>query len=442
MRTPPENAGKKARCKNCAALVAIPERSPSQNPTQLVKPKPVQARPVQAKPVQAKPVQARPVQPPAPATGFDHLVDPFSFDGPLGYNVGNSWTAPKPQKSSHSPWLAVMAVVASLCLVGVMAGVIALINIVSKANLVSAKRPDNNAARATAPNGGTVSTELSKTKQFADISEAEALEVGNRFVSAVKSGDLSTCDRIFNIENVINSIALEVQMSERDKRSFLTGFRAQPSLAQQVHLATQQGGSYTLLRALKRDGQSRVIIRLDSEQGGFNYHELMLDRAPSNEVIVSDVYLLSLGEAFGDTIRRVVIMMVASQNQSLLARLSGSRRQMAQHAKTLAQITRLSKVSPHQTLAEMKKLPIELQQEKTLMLIKLTAASQVGDAEHQATFEEFRRLFPNDPSLDLHSIDYHITRNETDQAIAAIKRLLLYIGGDAMLEALISNLQK
>jgi hypothetical protein len=61
--------------------------------------------------------------------------------------------------------------------------------------------------------------------------------------------------------------------------------------------------------------------------------------------------------------------------------------------------------------------------EKYVMLVYLTATQAISDEEYLKVMNRFQALFPEDPSLLLVSLDYHILKREPDKALAAIDQL-------------------
>jgi tetratricopeptide (TPR) repeat protein len=59
-----------------------------------------------------------------------------------------------------------------------------------------------------------------------------------------------------------------------------------------------------------------------------------------------------------------------------------------------------------------------------------------GEADYLAALETFRKLYPNDPAIDLHSIDYYLLKKRYDEAHKAIDRLNEAVGGDPYLGVL------
>src|SRR5690606_15533313 len=83
------------------------------------------------------------------------------------------------------------------------------------------------------------------------------------------------------------------------------------------------------------------------------------------------------------------------------------------------------------------RLPDELKQDKTVLIIRVQAASMVNDEElYLAALEDYRRAFPNDPSAQVVSIDYHFMKRQFEEALKAVHALEREAGPDAHLNVM------
>jgi predicted Zn-dependent protease len=89
-----------------------------------------------------------------------------------------------------------------------------------------------------------------------------------------------------------------------------------------------------------------------------------------------------------------------------------------------------------QALAEYAKLPQKLQEMKMTQLLRIMAAYGVDEMQYLAAIEEYERLFPGDPSVDLIAIDGFVLRKEWQAAHDAIDRLDQALGGDPYLQVM------
>ena len=444
MRTSADNVGKRTRCAKCQAPVLIVPLSSSSSSTAPTAPRPAADSKVASsrvpRPAVVKArsvVAAKPVAPAAPA--FDPLeLGDLSF--PMAqFPVDPTWSsttaysAPRRKRTANTRWLWIGLGIGALCLIAVI-GVGTVVLAISRGRAVVASRTT----------GGAFSSAsiASVRKPFGPpVSSSEAEEVVRRYVQAVYDHDFGVCKALFSMDRIYEEIADEAKMSSNERRQFLASARSQTPLWMQLQPVIGVGGEYVVLRPIQRGSELRVVVRLSSQQTGLNYHEYILRRADTGQAEIADVYVMTAGNTLGESMRRMVMTLLAGRSTSLLGRLGGADKQLIQNSKTLEKIKQLSKGAPKLALNEYKNLPLELQQEKTMMILKLQLCAEGSPGEYAATFEEFQRLFPGDKSIDLLSIDYYIARNDHQSAIASAERLNAHVGGDPFLEQLIIGLR-
>lgn len=458
MRTAAANVGKRARCPRCGSLVAVvagtAKGAQSGASSSAVRPsvpsapatarsavpstvRSDSARPlVVARPAALPPVQAVPADPLDPL-GFGELNLPaVTMPATSAWSPAYGYGAAGRRKSPSLKWLWIGLGSAAVGMLGLIC-VGMLVFFLSKS------------ARMTSLPGGMVASGGSaasnsgpkKVPSGPPVSEGEAEAVVQRFVTAVKGRDFNLCKHLFNVDRIFEEIADEAQMSGAERRGFLDGARRQPQFWEQIHPVVISGGEYVLLRPIRRAGEVRVVVRLSSEQIGLNYHEFILRRNEKQEAELADVYLMAAGNTLSESLRQVVLTMMAGRNSSLLGRFGADNRKIIDSGKKLDRIKTLSRSAPQLALGEFKSLPPELQRDKTIMVLKLQVCAAVSPSEYAVAFEEFSRAFPGDPCLDLLSIDYHIDRDDDASAIASAERLNAHVGGDPLLEKLIANLR-
>jgi hypothetical protein len=275
----------------------------------------------------------------------------------------------------------------------------------------------------------------------APITEAEAEDVVRRFVAAVNGRDFNRCKQLLKLDWVYEEIANEAKFSARDRRDFLAGVRQAPPLWGQIYSVIALGGEYVVLQPVRRDGEVRIVVRLSSEKSGLNYHEYIVRRNETQQPEIADVYIMTDGDTFSQIARRTVMSVIGRRDNSLASWMGVPTKEMREANEILKRASAMAASNPRGALEEFKKLPADLQREKPWMLFKLRLCSQIGPEAYAEAFEDFRRSFPNDGSIELLALDYHINRNDNASAIARAERLKAYLGGDPLLDKLITGLR-
>ncbi|MCI0569825.1 MAG: hypothetical protein L0Y66_03670 [Myxococcaceae bacterium] len=156
-----------------------------------------------------------------------------------------------------------------------------------------------------------------------------------------------------------------------------------------------------------------------------------------------DAYIFVAGERLSETLRRMYLAGAAEVDQSLLNRLLGKEQAFLRSVPKMLEMQRLLREQKFkEALAVYAELPAMARQEKANMLLRLAAAVQVGEAEYSQAIGDFEKQFPNDPALDLVSMDGHFLRKDYAATLRSIARLdrrvqdpyLQFIRGSVQLE--------
>lgn len=171
------------------------------------------------------------------------------------------------------------------------------------------------------------------------------------------------------------------------------------------------------------------------ENEGLSYQEFLLARENDGRIKIIDCYAYFTGENLSTTLRRGFIEVAGNSNRNLLERLTGSEREFVKYAPKIQQITAAMRSGQQQqALALIGELPAGLRKNKSVFLIRIQAAQAVDEHEYEKAVGEFRTAYPDDPCVDMLSIDYHILRKEYPKALECIDRLDRSVGGDPHLE--------
>ncbi len=267
------------------------------------------------------------------------------------------------------------------------------------------------------------------------VSETEAMAITNRFVQATNEGDVETCGRLFDVSGMIDRQNKDLDVPADFRDSFVAGVKESwesfPDLV-------KSGGDYTVLRAVQRDGGTRVIVRMLQPQYKINYHELMFDRDERGFARISDIYIMAMGESINSIFRRMLLAGYADEQSPLLARVFSNHANAVELGQSLQKIPTLVKTDPKQALKTIASLPAELRNEKWMLILRLNTAATLDETEYDAAYQAFVNAFPGDSSLDLQSVFYHFARGEFLASIAAAQRLKQAVGGDPKLDEMIA----
>lgn len=280
-------------------------------------------------------------------------------------------------------------------------------------------------------------------------SEEECRAFARSVAQAMASGDPTALHKLIDWDAIFQTMAVGLEMSASYREGVIQGLRksiADPERGLSGRFVTnvKKGGSLTFLRTRQSRGRPVVLFRmiLPDEQGGLNYYEFAPRRGPGGQVLASDIYVYLSGELISETLHRMLLPMVADQSRSFLDRLITGKRDYVHDYPDMGRAFGLmSQGKPAEALAIFKKMRPGTRKLKAVLLGRIGAAQRVGnDAEYAEAIEEYRKNYPDDPSLDLISIDAYIMRKDFDGALKAIDRLDQALGGDPYLDTLRSGL--
>jgi hypothetical protein len=200
----------------------------------------------------------------------------------------------------------------------------------------------------------------------------------------------------------------------------------------------QRGGSYRFLWNRKVGGERRVRFRMVDVEGGLNYHDYVLTRS-GGRVRAVDLQILLAGELLSVTLRRLLLPAAVDQSRSLLERLTTEESEVVKHADQLARLAAFKR-DPKAALAAYATLPPSLQQEKSVLLMRILAAFASSDAEYVAAIADFRRAHPRDACVDVISLDYYVLKQQYGAALEGLGRVEQAEGPDPYLGVIRSNI--
>jgi len=176
-------------------------------------------------------------------------------------------------------------------------------------------------------------------------------------------------------------------------------------------------------------------------EGNLNYHDLILVRNKPGNISAVDMHVFISGEKLSETIRRNYLMIAASWSRTFLDKLTGKESEFGLNLPVYMKIVECLREERFPELLEhIAELPPSLREDKSIMLIAINAASNCGPERYKLAVEDFRRVHPKDPSMNLMSIDHYYLKGRYDQALNSIDWLESLLGGDPYLHVLRAGL--
>ncbi len=252
------------------------------------------------------------------------------------------------------------------------------------------------------------------------------------YENAVNRRDADAINAYVSIDDMLERAVEGLDVPPFFMNEFFEGVREGLDWGRALAMGLGETGHYKLLRTRREGARSRALFRLVNDQGGLNYHDLVLGPGQDGEVTIVDVNVFLTGEMISGTVRRSLVKFLAADEEGDREYLSALALfgQMMQ----LTQDGRFTKA-----LETYRRMPASMQQQKTVQVVRITCAAQVDDEELDRACNEFRRLFPDDPCVDLLTVDQLILKERWSEALRAFERLRGAVGGDAYVDDLMAN---
>ncbi len=276
---------------------------------------------------------------------------------------------------------------------------------------------------------GGIKLDNQSLAQFADYIE-----------QSISNGDPSFFNNSFDAESFIEKILVKSSYSPT-VRNFNEGFSE--GMTKNLDFGTlivneiANGGSYEFLKVFYRDNKPRLLFRLFTANG-INYHELEVD-VIDNEIKITDAYIYLTGESLSESMRRMYLSFLYvsnTDNQYLPCN--------QEKYKSVIQLEEIREFMAEGKFKKAKKkwdkIPAHIQQEKAFQLINIQITSMIDNNAYLEAIGTYEKLFPDDASLYLISIDGFVLRNEYTKAIESINKLDNLIGNDPLLNLLRGNM--
>jgi predicted negative regulator of RcsB-dependent stress response len=263
-------------------------------------------------------------------------------------------------------------------------------------------------------------------------------------VQGINAGDASILDARIDVEQLLERATRNTSAPKAFKDGFATGVRRSGmQLGKQLIASREDDSSFHLLRLRMEGGTPHALYRVVSSQGGVNYLDMELARKADGQVVIVDFYPYITGELFSETMRRMFLQAAREAGYNLVDKLMGKEQDFLKNAPRLQEMQRFVQEQKFaEALKTFNELPPSLRQNKPFLLLRLTAASQLEEAEYQKAIQDFEQAYPNDPCLDLISIDGHMLRKDYATVMKMVDRLdqrvkdpyLQYLRGSVMLD--------
>jgi hypothetical protein len=283
-----------------------------------------------------------------------------------------------------------------------------------------------------------------KAEYYAPTDEQAKAFVGY-YLDALRKPNLEQAALFIDWDAIIDKATSDAGLeNELFRQAFVRGAKKTangPEFVRQLSDVMKNGGSLTFLRVrTAADGSKRAVLRLLLPDGAVNYHEMLISSDAGGLIRVRDIYVYTNAEFLSETMRRMFFFSL-SQDPNTLQKLTGKKNPFLEHVEDYKQMLQKVREGDGKGAEELyRRLPEETRKQKSVMLAHVFASSKLGDdAAYLKAMDEMRHLFPHDAGVDLMSIDAFILKEKWPEALAAIDRVDVAVGGDPYLDVFRSN---
>ncbi len=281
------------------------------------------------------------------------------------------------------------------------------------------------------------------------ITDEECLKFAQEITEAMETKDFARYSRANDFDALLTTATAGIAASDEFRNGFSAGVKksllGDGSLFHRILAQTKNGGSYTFLHVHKRNNQKTALFRMIlSNNAGINYHEYILARVPDGNIRSVDLYIHLSAETLSQTFRRFYVPAAAEASRNILSRLIGSEQELVKAFPKVRQMSKdLAERKFKDVLDTYTELPPAVQKDKTMLIFRMQAAQGVNDdAAYVATLKDFRTFHPQDPCVDMLSIDYYLLKQDYAESIACVDRLDKALGGDPYLEVIRAGIHR
>lgn len=265
---------------------------------------------------------------------------------------------------------------------------------------------------------------------------AESRATAKAFVDAVQDGQAALATGMLDPELMLQSATRELDIAERDLQH--VGLNAvKEILEREIRLRMISpalgGGGYELVRFEDAESGLTALARSVDGRLRLDYHRFEFSKR-DGKVSIADMYFLSSGESLTRILRREQILRCAEPRDSLIRRLTGWDRCVVELEPEFKALVEEIDLKPEATLDALEGLAKSVANEKSLLLMRIKAAAQVGSTEFRRAVKDFEQHYPDDAALPIVMFNYRYGHGQYHLALQPIDRLETMIGRDPYLD--------
>lgn len=258
------------------------------------------------------------------------------------------------------------------------------------------------------------------------LTKAEAVAFAGEIEKSIKKGESELLDNAFDKDEFIKRLDLS---DNADGKSFSEGIISKINLGSQLTSILNDQDNFNFIKQYEKEGKQHVIFRLyTSKEGSLNYHDYELIKS-GDKCKIADAYIYLTGETLAETMHNMYynVYKKALKNNNADAGLGG-----LNDLKEIKDLTNKGKAKEAKEMYNA--LPEGLKKSKTVLLINVFICSRLSEEEYNTAIQEFKKMYPNEPNMNLMMIDGYYLQKDYEKMLGAVNALDAQINKDPLLD--------
>jgi len=260
--------------------------------------------------------------------------------------------------------------------------------------------------------------------------EQQSKDLTEQVRQAIAHVDAAALSRLASDEAFADRVLQGTDLRGTERREAVEGLSGTlQEIFSGVTEGCRNGGSYSFVRLIERDGEFRPLFRLCLPQlSGINYHELVLVQT-TDGTRIADVNVYLSGESVADSLRRLVLPALAASNRGLQATLSAAELQQLEFADDIREIGDLQRRDQPKSAMELfRRLPDVIRKSEHLLRLQVRICRGLGPDELSAALLELVEGCADDPGVGFIEIERLELLGKPAETATAVDRLRDRIG--------------
>lgn len=260
--------------------------------------------------------------------------------------------------------------------------------------------------------------------QETEENDSKVIELGDNILNAIFESDVDAYISFFDTSAFTDIMmeGIKEDPSTKDfRRGFLSGLKEGIAAIPKKIIKEIEAESYYDLVNYRYDEDAKtyfMLFRIYSPETGVNYHDYRVSKL-NNKFVFNDIFIYLSGEELSKTYRRFYIYNLPRKSLlDLFGENNADEFLVMIEAVTLYNNGEFIKA--HEKL---KNIGGDLKNDKFVLIIKAICASNVSDDEYEKSLKTIAEIYPDDSSLFLTQIDYHIMNENYDTAMTLVDKL-------------------